>query len=98
MKYDINNDTIETERLTSAVMQIIEDMRNCPKNVRFHDLCRICDCIFGEPRQRGTSHRVYKMPWPGDPRINIQKQGNKAKVYQVKQVLKAVDKWLSEEW
>lgn len=32
------------------------------------------------------------MPWPGDPRINIQKDGPKAKRYQIIQVLEAVDK------
>ncbi len=39
-----------------------------------------------------ASHRVYKMPWAGDPRVNIQNEKGKAKVYQVKQVLKAIDK------
>jgi hypothetical protein len=35
---------------------------------------------------------VYKTPWSGDPRINIQKSKNKAKAYQVKQVLLAIEK------
>jgi hypothetical protein len=35
---------------------------------------------------------VFKMPWAGDPRINIQKQGKRAKTYQVKPVLAAIDK------
>jgi hypothetical protein len=46
---------------------------------------------FGKVRIVG-SHHVYKMPWPGDPRINIQKDGPKAKRYQVIQVINAVDK------
>ena len=72
---------------------LVRQARQNPKNVRFSDLCRICDYFFGEPRQHGTSHRVYKTPWPGDPRVNIQKgKGAKAKAYQVRQVLKAVDK------
>ena len=34
---------------------------------------------------------VYKTPWQGDPRVNIQESGGgKAKTYQVKQVLMAV--------
>jgi hypothetical protein len=39
----------------------------------------------------GTSHKVYKTPWQGDPRVNIQrgKDGN-AKAYQVRQVLDAI--------
>jgi len=33
------------------------------------------------------------MPWHGDPRINLQKgDGGKAKEYQVKQLIKAIDK------
>ena len=60
-----------------------------PKNVKFDDLLYICREIFGNPRIRG-SHHIFKMPWQGDPRINIQKDGNMAKPYQVKAVLKAI--------
>ncbi|MGV7292078.1 toxin HicA, partial [Mycobacterium kansasii] len=42
--------------------------------------------------QTGGSHIVLKMPWAGDPRVNIQDKGGKAKAYQVKQVLAAIDK------
>ncbi len=52
----------------------------------------VCVDIFGEPRQRGTSHAVFKTPWPGDPRGNIQGEKGKAKAYQVRQVLAAIDK------
>ena len=62
------------------------------REIRFADLVRVCDHFFGRPRQEGTSHRVYKMPWPGDPRVNIQNDKGKAKPYQVKQVLKAIAK------
>jgi predicted RNA binding protein YcfA (HicA-like mRNA interferase family) len=47
--------------------------------------------IFGEPRVRG-SHHIFKTPWEGDPRINIQKDGNMAKPYQVKAVIRAIKK------
>ena len=30
---------------------------------------------------------VFKTPWQGDPRVNIQNAKGKAKVYQVRQVL-----------
>ncbi|MBM7492142.1 hypothetical protein JOD64_003364 [Micromonospora luteifusca] len=39
-----------------------------------------------------TSHAVFRMPWAGDPRVNIQDDKGKAKAYQVRQVLKAIDK------
>ena len=35
---------------------------------------------------------VFKTPWPGDPRVNIQNDKGKARAYQVRQVLLAVDK------
>lgn len=72
--------------------QIIKKMRTSPTGVRFNDLAKICDSYFGQPRQSGSSHRVYKMPWSGDPRVNIQNDKGKAKAYQVKQVLAAIDK------
>jgi len=34
----------------------------------------------------------FKTPWPGDPRVNIQNAKGKAKPYQVRQVLQAIDK------
>jgi hypothetical protein len=75
-----------------SVESIIAVMRRSPANVRFADLERVCDGKFGEPRRRGGSHSVYRMPWPGDPRVNIQNDHGKAKAHQVKQVLAAIDK------
>ena len=66
--------------------------KNNPKNVKFSELCNVCDFYFGEPRQSGSSHRVYKTPWKGDPRINIQNSKGKAKAYQVRQILKAIER------
>lgn len=66
-------------------------MRGNPGNIRFSELCKVCDWYFGKPRQSGSSHRVYKTPWPGDPRVNIQSARGKAKAYQVRQVLAAID-------
>lgn len=70
----------------------VERIRKNPRNVPFNLLSRVCDHFFGCARQKGTSHRVYKTPWPGDPRVNIQNDKGKAKTYQVRQVLKAIDK------
>ena len=66
-------------------------MQRNPKDVRFSQLCRICDHFFGEPCQQKSSHRVYKTFWQGDPRVNIQNDKGKAKAYQVKQVLLAIE-------
>lgn len=67
-------------------------MKREPNNVRFVDLLKVCEDCFGKPRQSGSSHTIFKTPWQGDPRINIQNDKGKAKAYQVKQVLLAVDK------
>jgi len=61
------------------------------KNVKFDDLRKICTKYFGNPRIKG-SHHIFKTPWRGDPRINIQKEGKMAKPYQIKLVLKALEK------
>ncbi|TFH16524.1 MAG: toxin HicA [Lentisphaerales bacterium] len=74
------------------VDDIVEQMRRNPENVRFADVCRVCDYYLGKPRQKATSHRVYKTPWQGDPRVNIQSSKGKAKAYQVKQVLRAIER------
>ena len=53
---------------------------------------KICTGYFGKPRQTGSSHAVFRTPWVGDPRINVQNERGKAKAYQVRQVLQAIDK------
>ena len=76
----------------TKIADIVIGMKRNPKNVRFVDLCKVCENYFGKPRNRGSSHKIYKTPWQGDPRINIQNHKEKAKAYQVKQVLLALEK------
>ena len=76
----------------SGIEDIIAKMRRNPKDVRFSDLCKVCDHFFGVPRRGGTSHRVYQTHWQGDPRVNIQNKEGKARAYQVRQVLKAIER------
>lgn len=71
---------------------IIQGMKENPKGVRFTELCKVCDKYFGKARHSGSSNRIYRTPWKGDPRVNIQNSKGKAKAYQVKQILKALDK------
>jgi len=75
-----------------TVEDILGEMRRNPKGIRFRGLCKVCDSFFGSPRQQATSHRVYKTPWPGDPRVNIQGSKGMAKAYQVRQVLRAIER------
>lgn len=80
----------------SKIENLVALMQQQQKGIKFKDLSKVCEYYFGKPRQNGTSHKIYKTPWQGDPRINIQKSGKEAKPYQVKQVLMAIKK-LEEE-
>jgi hypothetical protein len=75
------------------IAKILKEMKANPKGIRFAELQKVCEHYFGEPRQSGSSHCIYKTPWAGDPRVNIQNHKGKAKPYQVKQVLLAVEKY-----
>ena len=76
----------------AQIEKILEMMRREPGNVRFNDFKKVCESYFGKPRQDGSSHAIFRTPWPGDPRVNIQNDKGKAKPYQVRQVLQAIDK------
>ena len=76
----------------TRIADIVASMKRNPKGIRFRDLCKVCEHYFGEARQAGSSHRVYTTPWLGDPRVNIQNDKGTAKAYQVRQVLKAIER------
>ncbi len=76
----------------ARVEKIVSEMRRTLKGVRYQDLCKVCDFYFGDARQKGGSHRIYKTPWRGDPRVNIQNHQGMAKAYQVRQVLRAIER------
>lgn len=74
------------------IAKIVAEMKRNPKGIRFEELCKVCDYYFGMARQTGSSHRIYKTPWPDDPRVNIQNDKGMAKAYQVRQVLRAIER------
>ena len=80
----------------ATMTDLMARMRENPGSVRFVDLCKVCEHFFGQARQTSGSHRVYKTPWIGDPRVNIQNSRGNAKAYQVKQVLKAIERLETE--
>jgi hypothetical protein len=84
----INNDTVPC---MPSIDDILLQMKTNPAAVRFVDLSNVCIHYFGPARQKSGSHHVYKTPWKGDPRINIQSNRGMAKAYQVKQVLLAIE-------
>lgn len=76
----------------SSVEDIVAKMRRAPANVRYSELFKVCESYFGAARQTRGSHAIFKTPWQGDPRVNIQDYKGQAKRFQVLQVLEAIDK------
>jgi hypothetical protein len=77
-----------------TIEEYIQQLESNKKDMRFAHLVRICQEQFGNPRMKG-SHHIFKTPWSGDPRINLQadeRNAGKAKPYQVKQVIAALRK------
>ena len=74
-----------------TIAEIIAKLEAERGSTRFSYLVRICQEYFGDPRIKG-SHHIFKTPWPGDPRINLQKVKGKAKPYPVGQVIDALIK------
>ena len=68
---------------------VVNQLERNPNNVRSANLCKICEHYFGKARLK-SGHHIYKTPWQGDPRIDIQNDKGKAKAYQVRQVAKAI--------
>lgn len=74
------------------VAKTLAAMRANPRGVRYADLAKVCELYFGPARNTGGSHAVFRTPWPGDPRVNIQNDHGEAKTFQVRQVLAAIAK------
>jgi len=74
------------------IEDLVARMRANPTGIRFAEAIRVCDHFFGQPTGSGTSHRVYRMPWAGDPRVNIQSDHGFAKAYQIRQIIRAIDR------
>lgn len=78
---------------------IYDKAKTSPRSLSFFELCALAEKTgFRFSRQKGTSHRIYKHPKIHDQidmfgMINIQDVKSKAKPYQIRQVLKLIDKY-----
>lgn len=72
-----------------VISETIEKLEKEKSSTRFSFLLRACEEFFGKSRISG-SHHIFKTPWQGDPRINLQADKGKAKPYQVEQVIAAL--------
>ena len=61
-------------------------------NIRFADLCHLLTRLGFDMRTAGGSHHVFRMTGV-EEKINLQKEGSKAKTYQVKQVRNVILKY-----
>ncbi len=80
------------------VAKIETKARRNPRLAQLLRSSRPCVPLLWRAAQGSGSHvAIFKMPWQGDPRINLQAgAGGSAKEYQVKQLVKAIEK-LKEE-
>jgi hypothetical protein len=68
--------------------------RNSPGNLRFEELCSLAACFGWEKAGGRGSHCVYIKPSLGNgagSMMNFQSVNGKAKPYQVRQLLNAID-------
>lgn len=64
---------------------------NADANIPFDDLCQLLLRLGFEERSRG-SHHIFRKQGV-EEKINLQRDGNKAKVYQVRQVRAVILKY-----
>ncbi|SDQ03519.1 MULTISPECIES: hypothetical protein [Micrococcaceae] len=77
----------------ARIEKIEQKARASPENLNYSDMLKLCIHYFGEPRSgQGSHNAIFKMPWEGDPRINLQDKNGKAKPYQVRQAIAAIDR------
>ncbi|HEY0050721.1 MAG TPA: hypothetical protein VGB68_15615, partial [Pyrinomonadaceae bacterium] len=57
----------ENKNLNHSILEIEQG-----GTTQFTKLLKICENFFGEYRIN-SSHYIFKTPWQGDPRINLQK-------------------------
>ncbi len=76
----------ESDKLLSRILQGTSDA-----NIHFDDLCRLLRRLGFEERSRG-SHRMFRKQGVQEL-INLQRDGNKVKVYQVRQVRAVILKY-----
>jgi virulence-associated protein VapD len=69
-------------KYNKLLLQILRG--NADANISFDDLCQLLHRLGFEERTRGSHHMFRKQGV--EEKINLQREGNKAKVYQVRQV------------
>jgi len=72
--------------------KILEKARNSPENIRFRDIWKLAEaCGFALDRINGSHHIFVHPDLP--ELVNLQDDNGKAKAYQVRQLIKLIDKY-----
>jgi predicted RNA binding protein YcfA (HicA-like mRNA interferase family) len=80
---------VKMGKYEKLILQILSGTSDA--NVRFDDLCNLLRKLGFDMRVRG-SHHIFRKEGIVE-KINLQREGNKAKPYQVKQVRKIILKY-----
>lgn len=75
----------------SRIEKLLKKARENRKNIRFNELCRLCEYFEMEVRDQKGSHVQYKRSTPPAMTLPIQNIKGMAVPYQVKQLLDFVD-------
>ncbi len=74
----------------SKIDKLIQQALGAPQNLRFRELCTLCEYFGMELRKKKGSHRTYKRELAPVFTLSIQDDDGKAKPYQVRQLLDKV--------
>jgi predicted RNA binding protein YcfA (HicA-like mRNA interferase family) len=72
--------------------RLYEDIKRNPKNVRFKEICKVAEAFGFIMRTGKGSHHIFTRPGV-EELLNFQNVKGKAKPYQVKQLIKIIEKY-----
>jgi predicted RNA binding protein YcfA (HicA-like mRNA interferase family) len=75
-----------------AVKKTLERARGSPQNVRFRDMTRLVESLGFRRARVSGSHHIFTHPDISEL-VNLQEVDGNCKPYQVRQVLKLIDRY-----
>jgi len=80
--------------MNKRCQKLLQKAQNSANNFRFNDLCKLAECFGWKFKNQEGSHLIYKndeLDLIQGCRQNFQNKDGKAVLYQVRQLLKAID-------
>ena len=72
--------------------RLYEEIKRNPKNIRFQKICKVAEAFGFIMRKGKGSHYIFVRPGV-EELLNFQNVKGKAKPYQVKQLIKIIEKY-----